>query len=205
MTAKSKNPLEDKKKRILRAAQRCFSRYGFAKTTLDDIATGVGMQKASLYYYYESKDAIFREVIEDETRELLETLDRKLTRLPSAVDKLYAFAKIRLDYFREFINLNDLSINVILEVKPLIDRLYQDFRLQQIGVLVGILQDGIQKGELKPCDVSRAAEAIFTILEAVAIRELQHAEMQAVRDLDYKKLEQEIKYVLSLVITGLKQ
>jgi len=205
MTERSKEALEAKKKRILRVAQRCFSRYGFAKTTLDDIAAGVGMQKASLYYYYESKDAIFREVIEEETREFLDTLGRKLKRLSSAMDKLYAFAQIRLDHFREFINLNDLSINVILEVKPLVDRLYQDFRLKQVSVLADIVEDGIQRGELKPCNALRAADTIFTILEAVAIRELQSAEMQAARDLDYKKLEQETKYVLSLVINGLKK
>jgi hypothetical protein len=121
------------------------------------------------------------------------------------MDKLYAFAQIRLDHFREFINLNDLSINVILEVKPLVDRLYQDFRLKQVSVLADIVEDGIQRGELKPCNALRAADTIFTILEAVAIRELQSAEMQAARDLDYKKLEQETKYVLSLVINGLKK
>ena len=36
---------------ILNAAQRMFGQYGLTKTTMTEIATEVGMGKASLYYY----------------------------------------------------------------------------------------------------------------------------------------------------------
>ncbi|MFX0062900.1 MAG: TetR/AcrR family transcriptional regulator [Candidatus Hermodarchaeota archaeon] len=34
------------------AASDCFAKYGYRKTTLEDISKIVGVRKASLYYYW---------------------------------------------------------------------------------------------------------------------------------------------------------
>ena len=39
---------------ILKIAQEIFSKYGYRKTTLDDIANAVRKGKSSLYYYFKS-------------------------------------------------------------------------------------------------------------------------------------------------------
>ena len=52
-----------KKQEILKAASECFARFGYEKTTLDDIGKMVGLNKASLYYYYKNKEDIFAEVV----------------------------------------------------------------------------------------------------------------------------------------------
>lgn len=54
---------KDKKRELLVAAYSVFQKYGFRKTTLDDIASSVRMQKSSLYYYFKSKDDLFREMV----------------------------------------------------------------------------------------------------------------------------------------------
>jgi AcrR family transcriptional regulator len=64
----------EKKKEILKAASDCFARYGYEKTTLDDIGKMVGLNKASLYYYYKNKEAIFSEVVFEETEALFQAL-----------------------------------------------------------------------------------------------------------------------------------
>jgi AcrR family transcriptional regulator len=48
---------------ILKIARDIFSKYGFKKTTLDDIANAVRKGKSSLYYYFESKEDLFQAVI----------------------------------------------------------------------------------------------------------------------------------------------
>jgi len=42
----------DRKREILAAAGKCFVQYGYEKTTLDDIAAIVGINKASFYYSF---------------------------------------------------------------------------------------------------------------------------------------------------------
>ena len=49
-----------KRQAILDAAHEQFSQYGFRKTSMDDIAKGLGISRASLYSYFANKDEIFR-------------------------------------------------------------------------------------------------------------------------------------------------
>lgn len=43
---------------IIEAANECFARYGYAKTTVADLAREIGFSKAYIYRFFESKQAI---------------------------------------------------------------------------------------------------------------------------------------------------
>lgn len=51
---------------ILVGAKELFERFGFKKTTMEDIAKQVGKSKSALYYYYKTKEEIFEAVILNE-------------------------------------------------------------------------------------------------------------------------------------------
>lgn len=51
---------DPKREAILAAAQVQFSRYGFRRTSMADIAKETGVSRASLYSYFENKEEIFR-------------------------------------------------------------------------------------------------------------------------------------------------
>lgn len=53
----------EKKIQIIRAASKRFARHSLFKTTLDEIARDLRISKASLYYYFESKDQLFYETV----------------------------------------------------------------------------------------------------------------------------------------------
>jgi len=71
------NKKEQVKERIGQAAMECFERYGLEKTTLEDIAKTVGLNKTSLYYYYKNKEDIFIEVAIREGQSFIDTLQKK--------------------------------------------------------------------------------------------------------------------------------
>lgn len=48
---------------ILIGARDLFERFGFKKTTMEDIARQVGKSKSALYYYYKTKEEIFEAVV----------------------------------------------------------------------------------------------------------------------------------------------
>jgi AcrR family transcriptional regulator len=57
---------DDKGRRdgILNAAGETFIRYGFRKTSMDDVARAAGLSRQSLYAYFPTKEALFRDVVQ---------------------------------------------------------------------------------------------------------------------------------------------
>jgi AcrR family transcriptional regulator len=55
--------IDDTKESILSVATRLFSRFGFHKTSMDEIAKIARKAKGSLYYHFASKEDLFREVV----------------------------------------------------------------------------------------------------------------------------------------------
>ena len=73
----------DKQSRILDAALAKFSAYGFARTSMADIADAAGMSRPALYQYYANKEEIFRSML---GRILDEAADKAIASLQSEVD-----------------------------------------------------------------------------------------------------------------------
>lgn len=65
----------DRKLQIIKAADKRFARHGFHKTNMDEIARDIRIGKPTLYYYFESKDALYIEVIKWEFDNYLETVN----------------------------------------------------------------------------------------------------------------------------------
>ncbi len=57
---------EKVKHSIIEVARETFARYGFRKTTMDEIAVAARKGKSSLYYYFASKEEVFQAVVEQE-------------------------------------------------------------------------------------------------------------------------------------------
>jgi len=73
--------LSGKNERVLSAAEDIFVRYGFARTTMGDIAKAAGISRPALYLMFPDKEAIFTRVIE-----MMDA--RSLDRIQSEVDQI---------------------------------------------------------------------------------------------------------------------
>jgi len=188
---------------IIEAARRCFARHGFAKTTLDDIARTVGMKAGSLYHYYDGKEAIFRDVITGEGKEMLDWLQSKVAKGKTASKKVLIYTKARLEHFRRVTNLLDVSIQVVVEVAPLVDKLYQEYLNQEISFLADIIEKGIKSGDFKQCNGRRIASSILTISDAVKLRAFQQADAMEASEVDYTGVNTEVSYITKLILSGI--
>ena len=68
----------EKEEQIILAARKVFARYGFSKTTMEDISSEVEMGKASLYYYFPTKENLFQAAIKHEQDEFMKKADSLL-------------------------------------------------------------------------------------------------------------------------------
>jgi AcrR family transcriptional regulator len=65
MNAKSSRaPGSPQREAILMAATATFLRYGFKKTSMDNVAQAAGVSRQGLYLYFETKDVLFREALQ---------------------------------------------------------------------------------------------------------------------------------------------
>ena len=60
----SRAPGSPQREAILKAATAAFLRYGFKKTSMDDVAQAAGVSRQGLYLYFDTKDFLFREALQ---------------------------------------------------------------------------------------------------------------------------------------------
>lgn len=193
-----------KKKEILQAAKDCLSKYGFDKTTLEDIGKLVGLNKASLYYYYKNKEEIFSEAILMEALEFTRQTERLIKDIPGFKDKVLAYLAERIKYFRAVVNLHNLSIEVVSNFQPMFHELYNKNVLdKEIGVVRDIIEEAMKKGEIVECDVERTAGSIFTVADAIKHKSLQMADIARISEEEFEKVVDDINFTISLLLDGL--
>ena len=194
---------EDKRTVILRAAQGCFARYGFAKTTMEDIAQAVGMKAGSLYHYYDGKETIFSEVITHEADQMLDWLQQIVAKQKSVERKILSYMSGRLEYFRKVANLLDISIQVLVEVKPLLDRIYGDVMKREIAFLSGIIQQGIDEGQFRSCNPTRVADGIIAVSDSLKFKSIHISSGNSAAEVDFAEADRNVNYIVKLILEGL--
>ena len=60
----SKAPGSPQREAVLKAATAIFLRYGFKKTSMDDVAQAAGVSRQGLYLYFDTKDLLFRKALQ---------------------------------------------------------------------------------------------------------------------------------------------
>ncbi|MCB0577227.1 MAG: TetR/AcrR family transcriptional regulator, partial [Saprospiraceae bacterium] len=109
------NPKHDE---ILKAGSECFARFGFDKTTLDDIGRLAGLNKASLYYYFKNKEEIFIAVVLEETKTFIADLQHKTQAFPDVRKQVKFYLTERIRRYNEVIHLTKLSVDHLQKVEP---------------------------------------------------------------------------------------
>jgi AcrR family transcriptional regulator len=64
----------EKKNQILKAASKRFSKLGYHKTTLEEVARDLRIGKATIYHYFTSKDDLYFAVLSSESDEIIEKI-----------------------------------------------------------------------------------------------------------------------------------
>jgi TetR/AcrR family transcriptional repressor of uid operon len=84
-----------RREHILEAAEVCFARAGFHRTTMQDICKEAGVSPGALYVYFDSKEALIAGICERERAEFAENF----AALAAAPDFLGTLAALGEEYF----------------------------------------------------------------------------------------------------------
>ncbi|HOD54758.1 MAG TPA: TetR/AcrR family transcriptional regulator [Candidatus Cloacimonadota bacterium] len=92
------NEISDKKELILNTAESIFEKYGYAKTSMDDIANEAYIGKGTIYYYFKSKEDIFLELVVHYHKMIRNLVEKEMSKCTSFDQKFKLMIELPIKY-----------------------------------------------------------------------------------------------------------
>jgi AcrR family transcriptional regulator len=148
---------------ILEAALEVFGEQGFARTRCDDVARRAGVSKGTLYLYFESKDALFREMVRAKVEGLIASAEEFVRSWEGPTDALFAAL---LERYWEAVNQpQNIRLSRVVHAElgnfPELARFhYQTVILRARRTIESVIARGIATGEFRAVDVVAFARMV---------------------------------------------
>jgi len=118
------------RERLMQAGRDCFTRYGLKKTTIEDLTGPAGIAKASFYLFFDSKEALYAQIVFEE--------------MPAMMDRIAAASYRKTEDTREALILLMKAVVHEIETNPfskvIVDQPDELARLAQSLDFEGILE-----------------------------------------------------------------
>lgn len=155
----------DVRDQIVTAATEHFSRYGYEKTTVSDLAKAIGFSKAYIYKFFESKQAIGEMICANCLREIEADVIAVLAGADSPPEKLRrmfkAMTEATLRLFSDDRKLYEIAASAATERWPAV--LAYEERIQRL--LRDVLQEGRETGDFeRKTPLDEATTAIYLVM-----------------------------------------
>lgn len=157
------------KDQILDAASVVFRRFGYKKATMDDIGNAIKKGKTAVYYYFSSKEDIFKAVIEREAGQLEQSIIYSIGKFDNPLEKLKAYIEARMRTLQKVSNFYDAMKNELLDHLDFMNNVRKNYDIFEISLLKDILQDGVNKKIFNISNTEKVAELIVFSLRGMEI------------------------------------
>jgi AcrR family transcriptional regulator len=160
---------EEFRRKVIITAGAIFSRYGFKKTTMDEIAKALKMGKSSIYYYFESKEEIFEAVVLHEANILRNELTTAIKSVESPVEKLKNYVFVRMKTFEKLSNYYNAIFDKNLDHFNFVEKIRSRYDLEELAIIRLILYHGARKKVFSVTNSEYTALAIQTSLKGLEV------------------------------------
>lgn len=153
-----------RRREICDASVPLFLDNGFHETTMREIANAAGIGKSTLYDYFNSKDEILVSYFENEIQKITERAQEIVKQESSISEKLRRIMQMHLEYLVDNKNFY-LKLTIASQTLPLgSQEKIQVRRHAYQDMLRALIEEGIQRGELRPINPLLAARSVFNLL-----------------------------------------
>ena len=156
------------KEAVMAAAVQLFAEYGYHAAPLRNIASMAGIQAASIYHYYDSKQALLVEIMDTYMQRLNASLEKILRECDDPMQRLH---EAIANHIRLHTNYKDEFFIIDTEIRALEgdNRVYiLSLRDTYEKLLQEVLRDGMERGVFRQCDVKVSSYAIIAMCTEVA-------------------------------------
>ncbi len=188
---------------LLDTALDLFLKNGYEMTTIESIASAVNMTKRTVYVKFEDKAALFLTAVQ-------RAIEREVTPLADMVsldrgdlrETLEGIARLRI---MRFMTPSGLRLQRIIQAESyrfprIADWHYQQSSLPVLTYVAGLLQRGMQEGEIVKCDPHQGASAFMSLVVGSQMRTIVGGRTPSSKDIDQK-----VSFTVRLLLDGLRQ
>lgn len=164
---------EERRPQIIQAALRLFSRQGYRKTTMPDVAREAGLSVGGIYWYYQSKEALVLAIAGQIFQGDLALLRSLLHQDAPVTERLRAYAAQTGPQAAELRWLTVTGIQFYAEAQhdEKIRAFIQQYLAQYRTVLAELIAQGVARGEFRPVDPLYTANLFLILVEGLGLLE----------------------------------
>ena len=133
---------EEKRKRILDAATKVFAAQGFYNATIQDIANEAEVAHGTVYFYFESKDALLIAIFQELLGELIEYIRSEIAKESHAEAKFRRMISLQMSIIEEN---PDLTKLVLIEL-PRTGNFLSDGSIDVLDKYIKMIAEVIREG-----------------------------------------------------------
>lgn len=154
---------------LIEVARQLFARKGIENTTMNDIAEASNKGRRTLYTYFNSKQEIYKAVIQSELEKLYNELEEVTKRDMQSDNKLMLFFFTRLEAIVDVVRRNGtLRADFFRDIWR-VENVRKQFDQKEIEFLNYILNEGVTTGVFEIIDTKRTAQILHYALKGLEV------------------------------------
>jgi len=186
----------DVKDLIVQSATKYFSKFGFYKTTMDEIAKHIHKAKGVLYYYFKGKEELFNEVLKQELNAVKIELKKIVDAENDSLITLKEYTLTRLRLLHKAVNYHETLKADFFEKYLFVKDVREDFTEFEREQLTIILERGKTEGYLDFRNINSTISIFMMVINGI--------EMPLYLQEKYSEYESTIDELSSMIVNSLR-
>jgi AcrR family transcriptional regulator len=160
----------ERRAQILRAARAIFIERGYLAARVEDVARRANLSKGAVYFYFESKRAIFDALVDEEHAVTISFLDEAARDPRPAALKLMELGRKYLDYFaglktppRFFLLMSEMAIRDE-DIRKRVNAIHQRF----VDRIAAVVEQGMEDGVFERYDPMAVGLVLKALIDGLA-------------------------------------
>ena len=155
---------QEKTKQLFEVSLKIFARFGYRKTTVEDIATELGMTKGNLYLYVRDKRDLYEKTVAYGLKRWQQNVLHSLNDSDDIVDRLIDGCCKAYEYLARDEDMRRIVINdpAIFPLYPEEDQFYQ-INIESMNILKAMILQGIEEKRFREVDVEHLTDFIYSV------------------------------------------
>jgi len=154
-----------RREQILGAAEELLQHYGYAKTTVADIARQAAVGVGSVYLEFRSKDEIVAALAEQRHCAVLEAMRRAAAGEGPFADRLVALIEERVAHFVRYLQQGQHGRDMITCGCAAVGRVHAQYREDEVALVTELLSRAHEAAEFSVPDAPRAARILLLLVD----------------------------------------